>query len=377
MTIKHSPPSPVPAGGQVLIVPTPLTLPRPPARVLLIRPSALGDVCRSVPLLVSLRSAWPDAQIDWLVNANFADAVRAHPALSAVVPFDRQALGHWWTPTGIGHLRALIATLRRPRYDLVIDAQGLARSAALARITSAAIRIGPADAREGGRFAYTCAVPISQPHTVDAMLQLLGPLHIPAILDLGLYVPAESHAKLNADEALRGRRFAVIAPTSRWPGKRWPADRFATLARQLLRLRPARLDAVVVVGSASERAQCEPILALAKAQPADPELAVIDRVGATSVGDLMALISRAALVVANDSAAIHIATGFGRPMIALYGPTDTAKVGPYRATQCVIQHRQLADILNHKNQAAGLAMMRRITVDEVLEKSAAALAPAL
>jgi heptosyltransferase-1 len=92
---------------------------------------------------------------------------------------------------------------------------------------------------------------------------------------------------------------------------------------------------------------------------------VTDRVGSTSISALMALISRAALVVANDSAAVHMAVGFDRPTVALYGPTDVARVGPYGREADVIQHREPGDTLDHKDDA-NAAMMARIGLEEVL-----------
>jgi len=359
----NSPPSPA-------LAPTPTGSPliSAPARILIIRPSALGDVCRSVPLLTSLRRAWPAARIDWLVNSAFSGAIAAHPALSGVVPFDRRALGRWWSPRALHHLRTFLAGLRSAHYDLVIDAQGLARSALFARVTGAPIRIGPADARECGTLGYTIAAPVSQTHTVDRMLELLAPFNIDPVRDLRLYAPADALTRLHSHPDLRTKRYAILAPTSRWPGKRWAPDRFTAVAGELLRRHANQLDAVVIVGAASERDQCGPLLAAAAANSA-----IIDCLGKTSVADLMALVASASLVIANDSAAVHMATGFNRPMVALYGPTDIAKVGPYHQQSSVIQHRRATDVLDHKNTLSGLDMMDRITIDQVLAQADASL----
>jgi ADP-heptose:LPS heptosyltransferase len=94
---------------------------------------------------------------------------------------------------------------------------------------------------------------------------------------------------------------------------------------------------------------------------------VIDRVGRTSVGELMALIERAALVVANDSAALHMAVGMQRPIVALFGPTRTERVGPYGREADVLQHVTVYDRRDHKDDRAGRELMERIAVDEVEE----------
>lgn len=93
---------------------------------------------------------------------------------------------------------------------------------------------------------------------------------------------------------------------------------------------------------------------------------IIDLVGKSDVGGLLAVIAGAAVVVANDSAAMHIAVGLGRPAIGLFGPTDVARVGPYRRERDVIQHVTDADTLDHKDEAIGRSLMERITLDEVL-----------
>lgn len=375
-------------------LPQPLTQSR---RVLLIRPSALGDVCRTVPLLVRLRRLFPDSQIDWLVQDAFADAIRCHPALTGVVPFPRSDWKRWYTPAAARKILAFAGALRRAGYDLVIDAQGLARSGVLAAATGAPNRFGHADAREGGWIAYTRRVPTAAVHTVERMASLVdavraelagepasggaaepaggsnaGPaarVFAPTPIDaeeLRLHVCPEAAEWAAAHPRLGGRRYAVLAPTSRWPGKRWPADRFAALAGELLR--SGAVEMVAVVGSGGERAQCGPVLDLAAR-----EGRVVELFGQTSVAGLMALIQRAALVVANDSAALHMAVGLHRPLVALFGPTDAAKVGPYGRGADVLQRVTPADRLDHKDEAAGRVLMERLSVEEVTAAAAARL----
>lgn len=352
----------------------------PPERILLIRPSALGDVCRTVPLLAALKAIWPAARIDWLVQDAFADAVAFHPALNAVVPFQRKRFGAWYNPAALAELTRWLSGLRRARYGLVIDAQGLLRSGLFCRATGAPVRVGPADAREGGTLGYTRAVPLPSvdalPHTVDRMMTLVealaphasgSPASSPRLpRDLRLFAPPVEIERVA--RTFGSARYAVVAPTSRWPGKRWPGDRFAHLARQLLGRHAVEM--VAVVGARGERDQCANLLTLAAADPR-----VIDLVGETTVGGLMALIARSSLVVANDSAALHMAVGFDRPTVALFGPTDVRRVGPYGREGCVLQRLLPGDTFDHKNDAAGAAMMARIPVEDALALVADVLRP--
>lgn len=337
-------------------------------RILIIRPSALGDVCRTVPALASLRRAFPDARIDWLVQDAFAEAVEGHPALNEIVPFARSALGRGAMRGRLGPGLSFLRALRARRYDAVFDLQGLARSGLFAWATGAGRRVGFADARELGWLGLNERYSVDAEHAVDRMLGLLHAADVPPVQDMRLYSPAKASAKIAADDRLRSP-FVVVAPTSRWPGKQWPAARFAELGRRLLRDTPLNL---VMVGSRAEREQCAELL-----RWAEDEGRVIDLVGATSVGELMAVVERSDLVIANDSATLHMAVGFSRPIVALFGPTRKEKVGPYGRERDVLQHVCADDDLNHKHDAAGRKLMERIEVGEVVSAAMARLsAPA-
>lgn len=336
----------------------------PPTSILIIRPSALGDVCRSVPVLASLRGAYPEARIDWLVQDTFADAVAGHPALTNIVRFERGRLGKDLKGVKPASTVRFLRHLRAQRYDLVVDAQGLFRSGMLALATGARRRVGYANAQELGWIGYTERHHVSRDlHAVDRMLALIERAGVPPVADMRLStLPAW---RQRAEGTLGESRVAVLAPTSRWAGKRWPAERFAMLAQRLLAM---GMERVAIVGARSERDQCGPLIELAASDDR-----VIDLIGRTSVGELMAVIERAAVVVANDSAAIHMAVGSDRPMVALYGPTSIARVGPYRRERDVIQHVEPGETSDHKDDEAGRAMMERISVDEVVRACASRL----
>ena len=330
-------------------------------RILIIRPSALGDVCRSVPVLASLRRAFPEARIDWLVQSEFIDAIRAHPDLSNAVPFARRdlSLGRLHTGRARRKLRELGRSLREPRYDLVLDCQGLARSGLLALLTGARTRVGHADARELAWLLYNSRVrPSGATHTVDRMLDLVRAIEVPVVDDMRLYAPRDRRDELPAE--LLGAAPLVIAPTSRWPGKRWPIERFAEVTRWVL---DHTAHTIAIVGASSEREQCA-----ALADEFAGHARVTDLIGATSIGGLMHLISDSSAVLANDSAALHMAVGYDKPIVALFGPTDTRKVGPYQRDESVLQHAPDLSGISHKQEHAGLELMRRITVGEVIER---------
>lgn len=341
-----------------------------PRRVLIVRPSALGDVARTVPALASIKRAHPDAQVDWLVRDVFADAVAAHPDLGEVIAFPRGRFDRFWrSPAALGEVLAYCRKLRRANYDLVIDLQGLLRSGVFTGATRAPRRIGPADARELAWAGYNtwARVPDDAAHTVDRMLAVVAAAGIEPVRDMRLYTSEPDRAWADAlltDHAVDPDRCVVVAPTAKWASKRWPIERFDAA---LDALADRGFTSAIVVGGPGEESATAPLLA----EPNAP-LNRIDLTGKTRVGQMMAVIERSAFVLANDSAALHIAMGFARRAVGVYGPTDPAAVGPYRYDLGVarpddptrVNYRALAD---DQSVIAGVGVERVVeTIDRVL-----------
>ncbi len=332
-----------------------------PQRILFIRPSALGDVVRSLPVVASLRAAFPEATIDWLVQTEFVDAVVAHPDVTAVIPFNRSQLGRWYLPGGLRSVQRLVGQLRERAYDLVIDGQGLGRSAFLARATRAPRRVGPDDAREFGWLGYTQRVKRHKMHTVERMLELVEAIGVPPVTTASLVAREEDVAWWSQRRSERGiiEDPAVIAPTARWESKRWPGERFAALAEHLC----AAHGSVVLVGGPWERNQVAAVAAVD---------GVHDLLDDMTVGRLMAIISTSVFTVANDSAALHIAAGFHRPCLGLFGPTDPAAVGPWPDSNDVIAAHRMPGT-HYRDASLGDRLMREIELDAVIARVDAAL----
>lgn len=343
-----------------------MTAPHPPRRILLIRPSALGDVCRTVPVLASLRRAFAQAEIDWLVQDTFAPAISEHPALTRSIAFPRRAFSRWGDPAVTFRIARFLRSLARNHYDLVLDCQGLARSGIFAAATCAPRRVGQRDVPELAWLGLNEHLHgIAHLHTVDRMLAIASAAGAPPVADMRLYSAESDRRHVIATLDLTPGSYVLLAPTSRWPGKLWPDDRFAAVVTALLSDARTSIDRVVLVGSASERSQCPRLLDLAAR-----DVRIIDLLGKTTVGQLLALVQDARLVIGSDSAALHMAVGFDRPMIGLFGPTRIERVGPYRRDHDVLQHVSPTDRLDHKNEAAGRALMARITTEQVLERAA-------
>ena len=330
-----------------------------PSRVLFIRPSALGDVCRSVPVVTSMKAAWPDASIDWLVQAEFADAISAHPAVDEPVLFPRRDLRRWYLPSGLARLRTLIWKLRERDYDLVVDGQGLGRSGMLTALSGAPRRVGPADAREFGWLGYTQRVVRSEVHAVDRMLELVKALGIDAVHDGRLHVPTEAVDwwKQRRGELELGNHVAVLAPTARWASKQWPTDRFAALAGHLAQ----RDMQVVLIGAPHEATQ---VAAIEGAVNLLPDM---------TVGRLLAVIEHAVMIVSNDSAALHAAVALDRPCLGLFGPTNPDEVGPWQRPESVLQAPFDGERPHYRDRGLCDRLMRGISVEDVCVRVDAAM----
>ena len=327
-----------------------------PGRILLVKPSALGDVCRSMPILASLRAAYPTAEIDWLVQDDFEAAVSGHPAVRQVVAFPRRAWKRWWMPGVLSQVRRFRAALRGAGYDLVVDAQGLLRSGLFMHFTGAARRVGWSDAKEWSWMAANERhARRGGPDATEVMLALLEDAGIAPVRDARMHVPVgAAHAWRERCRAMGiGDRYVALAPTSRWSSKRWPAARWRTLAERLV----ARGENVLLLGAPSEREQVRECM---------PKQGAIDLCGALPLGEWLAALAGAEAVVANDSAAVHAAAALGRPLVGIYGATDPAAVGPYRRAESVVAPPGVAPSDPHAYRDARMVQrMELIPVDAV------------
>lgn len=295
----------------------------PPSRILIIKPSAIGDVVHALPVLNLLRRRWPGAKVSWLVTPACAGLLEGHPQIDEVIRFERREFGRGWrSPRVAADFVRFMGELRRRRFDLVIDLQGLFRSGWLAAATRAPVRVGMANAREGAWLFYTHRVPTGtrEQHAIERYLTVAeavgcerGPTEFVFAVD-------------DADRAyvrkLTPARYAVLMPGANWVTKQWPVERFAGLVSPLRE----RFELECVVAGGPDVAE------LAEKVPAAANLA-----GRTNLRQLVALLEKAQLVVANDSGPMHIAAALGRPLVTPFGPTNPVRTGPYGRMDSVVR----------------------------------------
>jgi lipopolysaccharide heptosyltransferase I len=328
-----------------------------PRRIALIKPSALGDIVHSLPVLCALCSRFPDAHITWVVNRSYEPLLRKHVALDATLPFDRGA-----TKSAVKLLR-FARRLRAGRFDLVIDLQGLLRTGLMAAVTGAARRIGLSSSREGASFFYTDVVPDDwKAHAVDRYWRVaaaLGAGDGPKRFD----VPLEMDALAWADRHLvrLPRPWLVFAVGARWLTKRWPPEHFAALGRDAMRRAGG---SAVFVGSGEEAPLAQRCAALLPGP-------TLDLSGRTILPQLAAILNRADVVLANDSGPLHLAAALGRPVIAPYTCTDVRRHGPYGADGAVAT--MVACRASYVRRCDHLSCMSELTPDRLWPRLAEVL----
>jgi lipopolysaccharide heptosyltransferase I len=294
-----------------------------PERVLIVKPSSLGDVITALPVLKGLRRTFPGAHLVWLVNPECAEIPAGEPELDETIPFDRRRFGRIGrSPAATAEFVRFCRDLRRRGFDWVLDLQGLFRSGFLAAMTGARVRAGFAAGRELAAAFYTRRIHVRPGHTIDRNLQLAAALGIDARPeDLRLTAdPAarERAGALLAEAGIGPDGFFAIAPTARWPTKLYPPRRWRRVLAELSSDRPC-----AILGAPGDEDFCEELRPEAPARP------VVNLAGRTSLAELVATIAAADALVCCDSAAGLIAAATTTPQVMLIGPTRPNRTGPY------------------------------------------------
>lgn len=294
------------------------------ARILLIKPSSLGDIVHAFPVVSAIKTQWPGSHITWLVKRQWADLVERAEGVDCVWPVEMTVRS--WIREG--------RALRAQRFDIAIDLQGLFRSAIVARFSGAPTRIGFANGREGSPWFYTQRIPVLSPdiHAVDRYLSVVAALgsSLPGKPRFGLRLLEKDMATVR--ELCRRKGFSMDKPWvamnigARWPTKRWPPASFAAVVDQL---HETHRVPVIMIGSAYERAYTNRLRALT-------DRPFVDLTGEIPLGCLPALLSTATAMITNDSGPMHIAAALGVPVIAMFGPTSAIRTGPYGAGHHVL-----------------------------------------
>jgi lipopolysaccharide heptosyltransferase I len=295
-------------------------------KLLILKPSSLGDVIHALPVLRLIKRQRPNWQVHWWIAQSLAPLLENDPDLAAVHPFQRRG---WGTPAGLARGVQQLGQLHRERFDVVLDLQGLARSAAFSWAARAGLTIGLHQHREGAAAAYDISVerPSPNAHAVDWCRAVLPHLGLENNDDFE-WMPRRDCALPEGCKGKEGgQRWLALCPGARWENKRWPMESFETLTRNLLM---EQSDLRVVVLGGKEDAALGARLGAIGAR-------CLDKTGQTTLPEMVEWIRASEAMVTNDTGPMHVAAALGKPVVALFGPTDPRRTGPYHARGSVLQ----------------------------------------
>ena len=300
-------------------------------RILVVRLGSMGDVIHALPAVASLKHSFPHSRLSWVIKPRWAPLLEGNPFVDEIIPFDRSA-------------RQILETrrlLRRERFELAVDLQGLIQSALVAASARADKIVGLARTQARESFAamfYSTAVRTTAVHRVDRYLELVAAAGASSLLHT-FPLPLGK-----AEGTLPEGPFVLACPLAGWGSKQWPLEHFAELA--------GRLNVPLVVNGPPDAAEILGRIAGA-------------RVHLSGLDGLIDATRRAQAVVGVDSGPVHLAAALGKPGVAIYGPTDPATHGPYGATLQVL--RSSSALTSYKRRGSDPGSMRAITPAEVVE----------
>lgn len=322
-----------------------------PKKILIIKPSSLGDIVHSLPFLNAIYKKFAKAEIHWVVGRGFEGILEGHPLIKRLWVIRKDE----WKKikrlrNTVRELKVFFNELKKERFDIVVDLQGLFRSGIIAKATGAPIRIGFKEAREGSSLFYTHLIEGGKEiHAVDRYLKIAQYLGCD-ISDVQFPIPAFD--QVLTDFPVSGD-YAVIAPGARHRSKIWPAKRFGELA-SLLPLK------AVVIGSKGDAAIADDVVRTSKGN-------AVSIVGKTDLKELVCVVKKAKLMVCNDTGPMHIAAALKVPVFAIFGPTNPLRTGPYGMIHTVTR-KDIPCSPCYKKNCATMECLNMIEAGEIAEK---------
>lgn len=319
-------------------------------KFLVVRLGSLGDIVHAFPAVSALRESFPRAEIIWITHPKWEGLVRASQLADEIWALDTR---NW------ASLKGILDGIRRHRFDAAIDYQGLWKSAFIPFLARVPKRIGFSSetVREAGvPLLYTERVPVNPAWHVSNQNGELsvraGAKASTGAVRLQIQPGDETAVK----KTLQGQgiaEYVVLSPGGGWRSKCWPAERFGKLALRILH--ELKLRCVINAGPGEND-----LVATVRANAGTAEPATYNG----SLGELMALLKNARAVIAGDTGPLHLADALGAPVVAIFGPTDPARNGPYCHSGMVLRWEGART--THKRATEPDESLLHISVDEVM-----------
>ncbi|VAX21636.1 ADP-heptose--lipooligosaccharide heptosyltransferase II [hydrothermal vent metagenome] len=289
--------------------------------VLIVKISAMGDIVHTFPLVHAIKTGFPDSTVEWVVSDGYVDLARLSPYVDRVIAFRRKRWAGWWRPGVMRELYQFARKIREREYDAVIDLQGLLRSGLVTFAARARKKIGFSYAREGAHFFYNDKIVASDQnvHAIDRYMSSLPKIGIEKSgkVEYGVRIPEEEMEWVKS--ALPSEPYVVINPNARWRTKRWPIEKFGMVMANLNEREGLRC---VITGGPDDVERGERLARLTGSF-------ATDLTNSGGFPRLAAIIAGSVGMITNDSGPMHLAVALNRPVIAIFGPTDPEKTGPY------------------------------------------------
>jgi heptosyltransferase I len=341
-------------------------------RLLIVRLSAMGDVIHTLPAVRALREAFPQAWIGWLIEERWAELLCApgasrrggrssmRPLVDEVHTVNLKGWGKsLFSLSTLQHIARIWNDVRDSRYDVAVDMQGAMRSAVLARWSGARVVYGAAEARESpASLWYTRKALAQGRHVVEQNLSIaeavLGHRVNLPVVEFPCDPQAEARIERRLAESNVGD-FAILNPGAGWGAKRWPAARYGEVARKLA---DRGVRSILNYGPGEEEL----------VRSAEASSGKTARAMSCTLTELIALTRRARLFIGGDTGPLHLAAALRVPVVAIYGPTDPARNGPYGTRSVVLRNPE--SITSHARRAAADEAMLGIGSDAVVAAAA-------
>jgi len=322
------------------------------SRLLIVRLGSMGDILHTLPAVAALRHSMPESVIGWIVEERWAELLCAlseprsgprstkRPLVDKVHAVNTKS---WRTQLlstqTCERIAAVLSDLRAPHYEVAVDFQGAGRSALLARWSGAPVVFGVRQPRENvASMFYTRQSIARGVHIVEQNLSLAeavtgAPLELP-----GVELPHDAAAEKKCNDWLQSKKikdFVILNPGAGWGAKQWPAERYGEVARHLA---ANGLNAVINFGPGEE----------SLARMAEAASGATAELIECSLAELIALTRRARLFIGGDTGPMHLAAALGVPLVALFGPTDPARNGPFGTNAVVLRRAASPTTLTHR-----------------------------
>jgi len=334
--------------------------------ILIIRLSSIGDVIHCTPVARSLKLAWPNCKITWLVGEVSAELVRYNPYVDETIVWSRELfekhLRSFEYIKALELWRNLREQLLGRNFYAVLDIHGLFLTGLIARMLKTDRCIGMSQARELNFLFMTQTTKSLGKHITDKYLGVLKPLGITSVDHKMIVVVPEKDKQFAetflANEGIVGtRKFVVLVLGTTWPSKNWPVELFTQTAQLLF-----TNFAIVLCGGKAD-------LELGVKIQNTAHVPVINAVGKTSILQMAGIIERATAIVSGDTGPLHIAAALGIPSVALFGPTDPSTYAPIGSRNAILYNRHSCSFC-HKTicPTGNFICMSSITPAEVVKK---------